>query len=140
MCIRDRSDAIIDENGQSILYTAGTDINLEAPFEVILGTTFEARIEPCTPLTIQQVEGSENKAITTDAITELFSNLETQQGLFKVSILDGNENVVNSLNSSITDKDIGKVMSIIQSLSKGSYNLVIEAGDNITTEKIFIIK
>ena len=41
-----QSDAIIN-SGNNILYTAGTDIDLTPNFEVILGTVFEAKIQPC---------------------------------------------------------------------------------------------
>ncbi len=41
-----QSTAIINSNN-NILYTAGTDIDLNANFEVVQGTVFEARIEPC---------------------------------------------------------------------------------------------
>ncbi len=40
------SDATISNNNP-VLFTAGTDIDLTADFEVTLGTEFEARIEPC---------------------------------------------------------------------------------------------
>ncbi len=42
------SDAVVD-NTNTVLFTAGTDIDLIAPFEVILGTEFEAKIMPCLP-------------------------------------------------------------------------------------------
>jgi len=42
------SDAAI-AGGSPILFTAGTDIDLEPLFEVALGTEFEASIEPCQP-------------------------------------------------------------------------------------------
>jgi len=40
------SDATIN-NANPVLFTAGTDIDLDPNFEVTLGTEFEARIEPC---------------------------------------------------------------------------------------------
>jgi hypothetical protein len=134
------SDAVIDENGQSVLFTAGTDINLEYPFEVILGTTFEARIEPCTPLTIQEENESDNNSMTIDAITELFSKLENHKGIIRVDITDGENKVINSLNSSILEDVKNQLTTILQTLSKGSYNLVIQADKATSTQKIFIIK
>jgi len=44
------STAVLD-NGQSILFTAGTDIDLEGGFEVVTGTAFDALIETCLPVT-----------------------------------------------------------------------------------------
>ena len=43
------SDAIVNSSN-SILFTAGTEIELLQGFEVIIGTEFEARIAPCTLL------------------------------------------------------------------------------------------
>jgi len=40
------SDALVN-NGNYILFTAGTDIDLLDGFEVVLGTTFHAKIQPC---------------------------------------------------------------------------------------------
>lgn len=42
------SDAIVNQTNP-VSFHAGTDINLEYPFEVALGTEFEAIIEPCDP-------------------------------------------------------------------------------------------
>jgi len=68
------SDALLN-NGQSILYTAGQTIDLEPPFEVVLGTTFEAKITPCITNSANLILGDDN--LNNLSLIELYDSILT---------------------------------------------------------------
>ncbi|MDA8693362.1 T9SS type A sorting domain-containing protein, partial [Saprospiraceae bacterium] len=133
------SDAIIDENGQSVLFTAGTDIELNYPFEVILGTTFEARIEPCTPLPFQEEGSGNDKSLRTsdNAFDKLFEGLINEN--VTVTVLDPAGNIIttNELSGSnaatITEE-------YLNTLAQGLYEIKIESSQNVINQKILVVK
>lgn len=72
------SDAVIN-NGDDVLFTAGTDIDLNPEFEVLDGAEFEARIESCTPvIMVIGGNGSGNVSYARHELEEFSKSLSAQ--------------------------------------------------------------
>lgn len=98
-----------------VLYTAGTDIDLNPPFEVALGSDFEAQIEPCTPLPAPAGDSNFYNINSVDAFIEYFSRAEhkdkaiqleliTQEGNISYSI-SGDYKIMDEFKSEISSRD-----------------------------------
>ncbi|NNE25552.1 MAG: hypothetical protein HKN09_01795 [Saprospiraceae bacterium] len=121
------SDAYVDEP-QPVNFFAGTDINLEADFEVVLGTEFTAEIEDCIPTNFQ---GDDNTQFLKTANTEDLKEALHQkitQGQIELMILDrwGDIKVSKSIPIEALDQT---VESLIPSLEIGFYAFVVKQGD-----------
>ncbi len=132
------SDAVIDESGQSVLFTAGTDIDLVYPFEVILGTTFEARIEPCTPMPIQDDNSSDARSINTDnALEALFSDYD--EIILSIDIKNSEGEVIKSL-TQLGAQASSVVAELLSSYSKGMYTIEIQNKNQRISQKVLLVK
>ena len=135
------SDAIIDENGQSVLYTAGTDIDLVYPFEVVLGTTFEARIEPCTPTTVQDDGPDNQKSLNRKAVlNRLLLQLSGSNKDLKITIKDLNDEVKGQIYSNDSEVIIQEVDTLLNTLDQGIYGIKVKGIEIEIDQKILLIK
>ena len=129
------SDALVNLN--SVLYTAGNNIDLTAPFEVVAGTVFEARIEPCV-VTLQDenepddARNNNNDAEVLEGIQQTFSEDES----VNIQVIDNNNTIINitGIHSEIYPQFLDKV----KGLSTGKYALKI-LGQEQTIEKTLTI-
>ena len=119
------SDALVNLN--SVLYTAGDNIELQSDFEVASGKVFEARIEPCNPNvqneegenTSRTIQGGEN--IKWEEIPNYFDAEEKiiidikKKGLEKsVIFLEGQNDII-----------FKKLLSTVNELDSGAYILTL---------------
>jgi len=131
------SDALVNLN--SVLYTAGNNIELLPNFEVTSGKTFEARIEPCVQ-NFQNVEGESEKRIIYDGdiklgqipnyfdIDEHITIQVNKRGKTKSSIFMEGEN-----------EDIYKeFLGQLSKLKTGTYNISVSSENHSFSSKLHI--
>lgn len=130
------SDALVN-NGQTVTFYAGTDIDLEADFEVAIGTTFEASIEPCVPVMFVGQEGTEllksaNLDELENAVTELFKD-----GTLEFKIIDrwGETHYDSSLELPTLRKSLE---SVIQEIESGIYMIVFKQGEKSVGQNLIV--
>jgi len=131
------SDALVNLN--SVLYTAGNNIELLPNFEVASGKTFEARIEPCVQ-NFQNVEEESGKRIINDGdiklkqipnyfdIDEHITIQVNKRGKTKSSIFMEGEN-----------EDIYKeFLGQLSKLKTGTYNISVSSENHSFSSKLYI--
>ena len=122
-------------SSNAILFTAGSSIELKPGFEVILGTDFEAKIEPCT--TFAPGYGGNHKQVDLGNLPQkLIANFGRNKYATAV-IYNKNKTFERVINTSRIEhfiSDLGKI------LDKGSYKVKISDGHNEITQDILIIK
>lgn len=129
------SDAMAN-NGQSILFTAGSYINLNPFFEVQLGTEFEARIENCTPM----AQGPED--IPVNGITNPFEEIEN--GILEhIADKDFDITIYNKfgeilINGHHDKTEINKIIEKISFLEKGFYLIKVNGAKHDFLQRIFV--
>ena len=131
------SDALID-NGQSVLYAAGTDIDLDPGFEVATGTGFDALIDDCAPLMFIINGEKEQYELLNLSFADFEEKLsikydQVDPGSIKIYGLDG------KLQTTIGTKDKPLFDHLKQAdLTTGVYWLTIEYGQDTVVRKIII--
>ncbi len=127
------SDAIIN-SAVPILFSAGSSINLEPGFEVILGSDFEAIISPCTPVTSGPVSESGQGHFDIPGLSDI-----AETATIELSIADTDNNTLEEL--SLTKSSL---MEFIHEFSKntdsGNYQLILNVGDSEIKQKLLIVK
>jgi len=131
------SDVLLNLN--SVLYTAGNNIELLPNFEVASGKTFEARIEPCVQ-NFQNVEGESEKRIIYDGdiklelipnyfdIDEHITIQVNKRGKTKSSIFMEGEN-----------EDVYKeFLGQLSKLKTGTYNISVSSENHSFSSKLYI--
>jgi len=130
------SDAVIN-NGQSILYTAGTDIDLVYPFEVVIGTEFEARIEPCTSVNAQQ-GGSIMKRLQ-EEIDQLLAKHFSISDLITVVIEDQKGHSIWEIND-VHNLNAKVLIDHMDEAGTGVYELSLFTREKTIYQKVAYIK
>jgi PKD repeat protein len=135
------SNAIIDSSGHSVLFTAGSDIDLIYPFEVAVGTSFEARIESCNP-SFQDNNLSEQKILFRHhAIDEMIKGMDSDHASeIKISDIKGRFLTCSNIEWETSRSIIDQLISKFTPLSSGVYKLEILIGNKIYVEDILLIK
>ena len=133
------SDALLN-NGQSVLFTSGTDIDLESPFEVRVGTEFEARIEPCSNTSANNPTGSISDQIAEhlEDFTHQIENAQRdgQDIEIKLLTLDGKTEVRTLSADDITTG----ITTVLEREDAGFYLIRAKIGESVLDQKITIIK
>ena len=125
------SDALINLN--SVLYTAGNNIELLPPFEVAPGNEFEARIEPC--MTNFRNDNDPDNARSTNS-NEGANSLNftfDQNEQVQIILMDSQNNIVvdmKGIHSEIYPDFLDNVTTLIT----GSYMITV-VGEEKTIEK-----
>jgi len=130
------SDTIIN-TGQSILFTAGIDIDLVYPFEVVIGTEFEARIEPCTPVNVQQGGGILKRL--QGEIDQLLGEHFSRSDLITVVIEDQKGHSIWEIND-VRNLDAKVLIDHIDKAGTGVYELSLFTREKTIYQKIAYIK
>ena len=121
------SDALVNDP-QPVNFFAGTDIDLEADFEVILGTEFNAVIEDCIPTSFKGGDNTEFlKSANTDELKNALGD-KIKEGQIEMIILDRWGDIQASKSIQVSDLD-KTVEEMIQSLELGFYAFVIKQGE-----------
>ncbi|MBT8231877.1 MAG: hypothetical protein HKO66_05430 [Saprospiraceae bacterium] len=131
------SEALVN-NGQSILFTAGTDINLDPSFEVVQGTIFEASIIPCMSAGFDNDEEIISRNLSDfEKLSEEVYTLFDVQDIVTLIIInkDGkiyyqNQTDLNALGKVIDDET--------KKLKEGFYVINILAGKKSMSQRIVI--
>jgi len=137
--INTTSNALLN-NGQSILFTAGTDIDLMPNFEVASGTIFEAMINPCLPLTIINEDDIVSLNLTNSDVLspEVLSTFSKNEALtIKLRDKNGNEVYTNHILRGDILSEIDKATS---DLTKGFYMISIKSKSAQMGQRIVIIE
>ncbi len=126
------SDALVNLN--SVLYTAGEEIELTAPFEVVAGTVFEAKIQPCIVYAQDQEDPDNARSATQDQdaltiVKETFSENENVD----IEVIDSYNNSVITLNGNHS-KVYHLFLDKLKPLRTGHYTLIIK-GDKKSIKK-----
>lgn len=133
------SNALVNSSN-SILFTAGTNIDLVGPFEVTLGTNFEASAEPCDNTNLQDGNGEDEAASSSkDPIGELYStltNMFDENKILKITLADEGHSFVSVFDIQGNLKNI--LSEIILNLEVGKYELNVTNGSKDYTKKIEI--
>ena len=128
------STANVNSNSD-ILFVAGSFIELQPGFQVILGTDFEARIEPCT--TFAPNSGN-NNFIDLGDLQEKIQELFGADTELRAVVYDKNnsptENLFNTSNVDSLIKNLG------EQLGQGSYKLKVSSGNKELVQDILVIK
>jgi len=128
------SDTIINNNGQSYLFTAGTDIDLDPGFEVVLGTEFEARIEACTPFTSDPSTSKILLGDLEDRIYNLFDRFDQVQ----IEIQDIHGNILKQKRLNVFE--FNTVLTLVaKELKKGEYKLILKEGQKRVEQDLLIL-
>ncbi len=131
------SDALVN-NGQSILFTAGTDIDIVAPFEVVIGTEFEARIEPCIPQSINRPNHNEEEVME-NLLIEFIQEVENNQtgNSDELMIFDiSGEKLFSKVS---LDDFVSNYKSVTENLEDGFYLIKAQLEGRVIEQKLFII-
>ena len=135
------SGALIN-NGQDIQFTAGTEIELEHPFEVVTGTTFEAKIQPCLTSPINAPENAFLNAINLKEFE--WTSLDAFSGQSEIKVISAR--IYNQEKDFFIQKeiDIKSTQSILKDeldqLEAGIYFIEIQSGNKVITEKLVLLK
>ncbi len=131
------SDALLN-NGQAILFSAGTDIDLEGDFEVVSGTEFTAIIEDCIPIAFKGEDETEflKSANTKELVDQIESLLEDKEVQFRVFDRWGNE---FGSKSTLMNNLENEINSVIQDIEAGFYMLLVEQGDKKIAQRLLIV-
>lgn len=135
-----QSDALLD-NGQSILFTAGTDIDINEGFEVAQGTTFEALIEDCDPITFRQDEEFESMRTANVELGRLniFIGALSEAEPVQIKLLDPKGTTVyENLVDTSADYDLKEALKSIQ--SDGLHYLLIEQSGETKLMKRLLLR
>ena len=124
------SSAVVNSSS-GILFSAGTEIDLLAGFEVVLGTDFEAVIAPCTPFNAPSSDRSKSSTLLTDL-----------PDLLPWDII--NVRITNHKEVTLIQKDINYeylkkfILSNVDKSEGGVYVATITKGELVVTQKILI--
>ena len=133
------SNAVVN-SATPILFTAGTDIDLVHPFEVILGTDFEARIQPCDN-TLMEAEDPDSfrslldEEYLTTNVFETFNDDETFEFYIE-----------NEIGLKIWSEQMTKTNFLVSlksqtfGLDKGTYKFIFSNQNKNITQKVLILK
>jgi len=130
------SDALVNLN--SVLYMAGNNIELLAPFEVASGKVFEARIEPCV-VNAQNDEEPDNARNNIDnsnffdSVKETFTTHEE----VIINVTDADNKLVINLNGKHSEI-YNQFLEKLTNLNSGKYTLSIKGEENSIEEKMTI--
>jgi len=130
------SDALVNLN--SVLYTAGNNIELTAPFEVQPGKVFEARIEPCV-VNAQNDEEPDNARNNIDnsnffgSVKETFTTHEE----VIINVTDADNNLVINIKGKHSEI-YNQFLEKLTNLDSGKYTLSIKGEENSIEEKMTI--
>jgi len=135
------SDVLLNLN--SVLYTAGNNIELLPNFEVAAGKIFEARIEPCIDPNLTENGESENARVTGSDNDALWSQLplsfeETDDLEITVTSANNNSTVIK-LNGE-NQKIFPQLIENIKSLQSGKYILEVKNQEKIVTKNLNITR
>ena len=133
------SDALVN-NGQSILYTAGSTINLEAHFEVVQGTQFEAKITPCI-VTGANIILDENDNIIDRNLKQIYkdiTDLVKNGNIKELTLTHVNGDIQVTIDQYDTYEQFSN--SIIKNNAEGIYMLKADNGQNQIVQKIVLVK
>ena len=135
------SNAMIDSSGQSVLFTAGSDIDLVYPFKVALGTSFEARIASCNPA-FQGIDLNNQKSLVLQyPFNKLFKEMNIDNTAeIKISNVKRDISVCLNIDLKASRSIINQLKSTFIQLSSGIYNVEIPIGNKIYVEDILLIK
>ena len=129
-----QSTATVDSSND-ILFVAGSFIELQPGFQVILGTDFEARIEPCS--NFAPTPGSTNK-INLGDLPEKIQEKFGAKASVKATIYDNNhskfERTLNTSGIEALVKELG------ERLEQGTYKLNVSNGKVELIQDILVIK
>ncbi len=133
------SNALID-NGQSVLFTAGDDLDLNDGFEVMAGTQFEAKIENCTPINIVTKETDEDNRNNSVSIEKFESSVlsvaDTSED-FMILIKDRNEELMSE--GSVNRAGIRQYLQAqIKLMHAGEYLIVVKTTELVLTKSLII--
>ena len=120
-----------------ILFTAGQCIDLEPGFEIVVGTDFEAKIEPCA----NTITPSPNPSFNFD-LGDLNDRINSQfeKGLrFNATIFNG-ENQLRKRQQISPNQLLDFVNNAPIDLEQGMYKLLLEQGDKEIKIEMFIIR
>jgi len=130
------SNALLN-NGQSILFTAGSSIDLVGPFEVTLGTVFEARIQPCIPTSANGGNSGNYNSPFENIEYSILTKIGYDSQLdILIKDVQGNiitEETIASYSEDYLENNLGN-------LPVGMYELSISNGTEVINEKIMIVK
>ena len=130
------SDATLS-NGQDVLFTAGTSIELNGNFEVALGTTFEARIQPCDNSNFTDPDNPVNSI--TDPYERISFELENlSEAGSEVEVIIYNKYGEILFEEKLQGNSLDDVNKKISKLEKGIYILNAKAGAQSFTKRIMI--
>ena len=130
------SDAIVVSN---VLFTAGTDIDLIAPFEVTIGNDFEARIEPCDNTLVNR-EGTVSKFINDqfDLKAELARTFSENEKDLQLTIKKDTQTI--NFETQVSIDTYNEVLNkVVADLENGAYHLEIKKGEKSVKQDLFII-
>ena len=127
------SDATIN-SAVPILFSAGSSIDLEPGFEVILGSDFEAIIAPCTPVTSDPVSESGQGHFDIPGLSDI-----AEDATIEFSITDKDNNILEEL--SLTKSSLMEfIHKFSESTDSGNYQLFLKVGDSEIKQKLLIVK
>ena len=135
------SNAMIESSGQSVLFTAGSDIDLIYPFEVVVGTSFEARIESCNPAFQDNDLSNQKLFVRNHALNQLGKGMNSDHTIeIKISDTKGKFSICSNIELKTSRSIIDQLISKFIPLSSGVYKLEILMDNKIYVENILLIK
>ena len=133
------SDALLN-NGQSILFTAGSDIDLSPNFEVASGTIFEASITPCEPITLIDNDDIVSLNLsTTDVLSPEILKTFTQDESLTIRLRDKSGNDIYS-NKIVRSDIIDEIKKAALNLEKGFYMISVKSKSALMAQRVVIIQ
>ncbi len=128
------SDALVD-NGQSVLFTAGTQLDFESGFEVVAGTLFEAIIAPC----FNGFDGPENDDVSKativldlEELSQLVLEDHSERSTLHVFFFNKyGEEIIEFTSEAQSFKTT--IQQKLNTLDKGHYLIMVNYGDKWLT-------
>ena len=120
-----------------ILFTAGQTFELEPGFEIVVGTNFEARIEPCATTLISSPNPSFNYNL--GDLDNRIDNLFSKEARFNATIFNS-ENQIIKRQSILANQLLDFVNNAPIDFEQGMYQLLLEQDSKEIKQELFIIK
>ncbi len=125
------SDALINLN--SVLYTAGNNIELLPPFEVASGNVFEARIEPCMTNFTGDNDSDNARSTNSEEGTPSLNFTFDQNEQIQIKLMDSQNNIIVNMEG-IHSEIYPDFLKNVTTLTTGSYTITV-VGEEKTIEK-----
>jgi len=133
------SDALVNLN--SVLYTAGNNIELLADFEVAAGKMFEARIEPCIDNSLTENGASDNARANGNEDDMQWNQLPSifeETDILKITVTSKNNSSTVIKLDGENQKIFPQLIESMKSLKTGKYILEVKSQEKIVKKNLNI--